>query len=330
MSPRRAAFAATAALAGTLLALAAAELGVRGASPRLAVQSIGRSHPVTLIGEGDGLYWRSASGQERTDAGCPSGAEGARVLLQGSSILYGSNVNADEAPGPRLRAALEGRGVTDACVVSHAEPASTFWTQRADLRAAPAAPADVLVWELWQNSPNTFLRVGDAAWNFGDVPVGPDGVPDPFGVGGLARVLLAHSHLYTWVVLRRAPPGPARRPTRMAWGELAPVFVDAVRTEAGRRGAAPLVVSFPNLRQPFSEQLESNARSYGPVLDALRAAGIETLEMDRALLAHDPAAIRADTCCHYNPAGVDVVTGILADALRPLLGAGPAPPAAGG
>lgn len=319
MSGRRALFGVATALGGTILALLGAELLVRMVEPRLPVQQIGANHPIKISGEGEDLYWRSSKGQNRQWDGCPEGSSGPRVLVQGSSILYGSSLEPHEASGPRIREALAARGLPDACVQVHAEPGSTFFTQRAELRSAQATPVDLLIWELWQNSPHPFTRLGEVAYNFGQMAVGPDGVPDPFDLGPLARPMLDHSRLYGWVALNRAPRRSGGEPTHVEWARFAPTFVAGARVEAERRGARLVVASFPALGEPFAAQLESNARTYSPVLDALRAEGATVVEMDRALMDHDPADIRADTCCHYNATGMVVVSDILADAALPLL-----------
>jgi hypothetical protein len=319
MSGRRALFAALTAVGGSVLAVAVAELSVRVIGPRLPVQEVGLHHAIDLNGDGEGIFWRSRSSQNRMEDGCPEGASGPRVLVQGSSILYGSSLEGPDASGPRLREALAARGLADACVRVHAEPASTFFTQRADLRDADATPTDLLIWELWHNSLHQYTRLGDVAYNFGQLAVGPDGVPDPFGLGPLARPLLQHSRLYGWMALNRAPRRIYGAPVAEEWAEFAPTFVEGARNEAERRGATLVVASFPGLGRPFSEQFESNARTYSSVLDALRAEGVTVIEMDHALVEHDPVDIRADTCCHYNAAGMEVVSGILADTMVPLL-----------
>jgi hypothetical protein len=317
---RKAAFAGIALLGGLGLALLGVELGVREVDPLIRVQRVRTSEGVAFHGDGGDLYWRlTRPQQDRVLDGCPAGAAGPRVLVQGSSILYGSRVAPEEAPGPGLRAALAARGVDEPCVVNFSLPASSYATQRALLADQPETAARVLLWELWQNSRNTFVRTGDVAWNFGPLELGPHGVPDPFGLGAAAPWLLARSQAYTWISLTRAPRRARGVPVQEIWAEFAPTFVDGALAEAERRGARLVVASFPGLSEPFSEQLDANARAYGPVLSLLRERGVPVVEMDRALIGQDPVALRADPCCHYNPDGVQVVSGILADAIVPML-----------
>ena len=132
------------------------------------------------------------------------------------------------------------------------------------------------------------------------------------------------------MALRQAPRSSHERKVSDLWTSFAPTFVAGAMEQAERRGAQLLVASFPSLDRPFSEQLQWNREMYGPVLEALAAEGVPIIEMDRALLPHDPVDVRADTCCHYNPAGVQIVSQLLAGPIAESLRAGSASRASGG
>jgi hypothetical protein len=314
-------FASAAVIGGVIVGLVCAEMVARSANLSLPIQAVNESQSIALVGDRENLHWLTLrSEHDRRFDGCSNEESRPRVVLQGSSILWGSGIAAEDSFGPRLQEALLAEGLSEVCVVNHAQPASTYSIQRAALATAEPIPGEILLWELWDNSPNPFVRIGDTAYNFGSMDVRSDGIPDPFGMGVLARPLLIQSRLYEWFALHRmVKETRPRGDSQSRWNEFAPVFVGGALKEAERRGAQLVVVTFPSLDRPFAEQREHNAETYGPVLSVLRERGVPVIEMDRALVGHDHESVRHDPCCHYNSDGAKVVSEILAERLAPLL-----------
>lgn len=321
MAPRHLKFALGAVLVGGIGGALLAEAVLWLWDPPLRVQRVQAGGHVRMHGHGADVYWvNEAPHAARIRAGCPDGAAGPRVLLVGSSILYGSGLTPQESSGPLLRAALAERGLPDACVINASEPGANFATELAYIRAEHTAPAALLVWELWGTSRFTYVRSGGSAYNMGDLETGPDGLPDPWRLGGLNRLLMRVSGWYARAAIAAAPAPPPAAGLDL-WTPFAAQAVPAMLEEARARGSRLLVVSFPALDRPFAAQRDQIEISYRPVLDAVEAAGAATLELDRALEGHRLEDIRRDTCCHYNPHGLGVVNGLIADAGAPLLGA---------
>jgi hypothetical protein len=89
------------------------------------------------------------------------------VVILGSSIFHGVELDPADSLGPQLAALLD-KGEEQPCVVNLAQPGSAFENQAAALRQhAAALRPRVVVWELWGNSAYRFTMVDDAAFNFG-------------------------------------------------------------------------------------------------------------------------------------------------------------------
>lgn len=300
---RQTAFALAATALGLLLGLAVAE-GVARQLDLPRIQTIGLGGTARLV---DGVpVWRDPEGSPaRENADCA----GPRVLLLGSSILYGSGLEPDASLGPALEARLPGL-----CVENLAQPAFTFDNQRAvaDERLARAPTPEVVVWEVWQNSVNRIDVIGDAAYNFGELEVDAGGVPSVLGFGpGANRALFAASALVRQLSVRLAPTSRT--------GALAPrweAFADGPLRGALDRvreaGATPVLVLMPPLDRPFAESAAQPFVGYVFVEELAAREGVAVVDAAGRLAGASHEALRADPCCHYNPDGIQALADVLA------------------
>lgn len=316
-TPRRAMFALLSVVLATVLAVVGAEAWVRSSRPQLRVQVFRVSDRMQMHDTPTGPWWQNTDSQmERVHAGCPNPAAARRVVLSGSSILYGSGLDSADSLGPALAARLD-----DTCVLNHAEPGTTFAPQASRLEAVLVdTPADVLVWEMWQNSPHPVNRVGDSVYNFGPLTAGLGGVPDPWGLGALNIRLLQSSRMYELAMTNAAPRHDPN--VRKQWRTFTTHALPRMQAIADQAGARLVLITCPFLDKPFTEQLPHLDQAYGAMVEAADAAGVPVLDLARAFADEDPEPLRADRCCHYNEAGTQRV----AELLQPLLAPQPEPP----
>lgn len=309
---RRAVFAGLSLAAATALAVVGAEAGVRFFAPQLRLQVFRASDRLLLHDTPTGPWWQNTDPQmERVHAGCADPGAARRIVLSGSSILYGSGLDSADSLGPALQARLD-----DTCVLNHAEPGTTFGPQASRLDAVLGdEPADVLLWEIWQNSPHPVNRVGDSVYNFGPLTAGAGGVPDPWALGSLNTRLLRSSRMYELVMTSAAPRHDPN--VRKQWGAFVTHALPRMQAIAARAGARLVLVTCPFLDKPFTEQLPHLDQAYGAMVDAADAAGVPVLDLARALAGEDPEPLRADRCCHYNAVGTQRVADLLVPFLAP-------------
>ncbi|MCB9766332.1 MAG: hypothetical protein H6739_41540 [Alphaproteobacteria bacterium] len=301
---KRLAFALAAIVLGTLAAVAIGEAWARLAQPPLRAQVMRPAEWLTVRAIDGVPVWRSAHGSAaRENADCQGDA---RVVLLGSSILYGSGLQPEESPGVQLQAALRARGV-DACVHNHAQPGFTFQTQAAVAsEVLPALRPQLVLWEIWENSPTTFAMAGDTAYNLHGLRVGSDGLPWLGGVpAGLNTWLLPRSRLYELLALDLAPetrPNMAKQ-----WQDFAVGALRAGVTRVRAAGARPAFVLAPRLERPFAEQVAAPSPVYDPAVDLAERDGVPWTRLETLLADQSVEALRQDSCCHYNPAGAEAV-----------------------
>lgn len=294
MSQRRSPlFAVASVVLGTVAALVLAEGYAR-------VRDLPRIQQVDLAAAElvDGVpLWHSDPVRENPDCTDPS------VVLFGSSILYGSGLSADEALGAKLEALLDG------CVQNHAQPAYTFQNQRVVAeRVLRDVHPEVVFFEVWRNSLNHFVIVGDTAYNFGSLAVDTEGLPNPFGLDpALGRSLFERSGLYRMLAVTRG----GHSEEEDDWTAMVSGPGGAIAEQVQGRLVWLLM---PRLDRPFAESVGE----YPVVADT--APG-EVVDIARLLVDEDVAALRADTCCHFNAAGHQV----LAETLARVVASGDSP-----
>jgi hypothetical protein len=283
------------------LFLVTAEVAVRWIAPTPRVQVI-RADQVVSMEQVDGVpVWHLASPEVARDA-CANAPEGAkRAVFIGSSILRGSGVQGPEVFSERLRARLPPGSW---CVDNLAEPAFTA-PQKAvvALRALDGPrPPDLLVWEVWENDPGQWRWLGDRAVNLRHHVVDPGtGAPEWGFVRGVwADRLFRSSELWRYAVLTLATRDPDMAALMEASLErdLAPVVARAREV-----GTEVQLAIFPDLSRSFAASASKPLPAYKPVWPFAEAHGLTWLRVDLALQDQDVAALRLDTCCHYNAAG---------------------------
>ena len=307
---KRVMFPLLAVLLGLFVAVVAAEVWAWSQPPPRIQQVLmlsGKSE--TAVYEGVPL-WRSLDGSaEREDFACDAER---RILVLGSSILYGAGLEAEESLGPQLQRSLSGT-----CVHNLAQPGFTLQNQVAATRRAlqgPLAerPPDLVLLEVWANSINELTLIGSRAYNFGELAVDEGGVPSPFGLSsGLNRALFRFSGVYRYVNLTRAQPRQ-REEASAEWRAFSQTALQEPVAMAAALGARLVAVFMPELGKPFAESLATPVQGYPQAQQALEAAGVDILHAAALLEGEDHEALRMDPCCHYNAEGMAKLAEVLA------------------
>jgi hypothetical protein len=283
------------------LFVATAEAVVRWVAPTPRVQVI-RVDQVVSMEEVDGVpVWHLAS-PEVTQDGCEGAPPSAkRAVFVGSSILRGSGVEGPEVFSERLRQRLPPGAW---CVDNLSEPAFTAPQKAivAHRALARARPPDLLIWEVWENDPGQWRWVGDRAVNLRHHRVDPVfGAPVWGPVRGVwADRLFRTSELWRYAVLSLATrePDMAALMSASLERDLAPVVSHA--RDVGTRVELAI---FPDLSRSFAASASKPLPAYKPVWPFAESHALTWLRVDLSLQDRDVAALRLDTCCHFNAEG---------------------------
>lgn len=226
------------------------------------------------------------------------------LFFFGDSITFGTGIEDSEV----FTTLLEHRLGDRFCVLNFAQPAygfdQSFETARVEL--AGKHPA-IVFWQLW-NEQRAYAVLGDNAFNLAGRRLHEDGFPYPRFASALPaavnRFLFLHSRLYELTTLaypEMLPPLPPREATaKIAAENLAriPPLVKATGARLVFFLGTPLDKPFPELRTDRRhEDLEE------AVAILARTQGAEALRLQDLLADQDVAAVRLDTCCHYNAKG---------------------------
>lgn len=267
----------------------------------------------------DGVpVWSSVYGRDRLNTGCVPAAGGPRVVLMGDSILHGVRLDLAETVGPKLQDTLPG---PQGCVYNLAQPAFAMQNELAlGRRDLAGLGPDVVVWEIWENSPNAYTMVGGDAWNFGQLEVDGRGVPSVFGLPeGLNHALFVGSGLYRWATLGRVRQG-SRRDDEV-WEAFSATALDAALDLTVAAGATLVLVLMPRLDQPFAVTAASGHPGYAWVRRWAAREGVAVVDVADAWAGvHEPEDVRVDTCCHLNGRGHTLLTTLLAPEVVTALG----------
>lgn len=228
-----------------------------------------------------------------------------RVLFFGSSITYGSGLNAAEVFTTALEKRLnEARPQPGFCVLNFAQEGYAFDQKYAvaQLEVPRYRPA-LLMWEDWVEW-SEYRLIGDTAYAIGDLAVRPDGFVGMESVPDWPnRFLFRHSRLYEYLVLvygQRVPP-TVGGPNGIK------LFVDTRLSKVlplAQSVGAKLVLYFaPPLDQPFVATAASLPDWHAILLDYAHAHRIPAYLLQRELIDQDYLTLRLDPCCHYNAAG---------------------------
>lgn len=274
-------------------------------------QMVSASSNVSLYENEFGHYWISRENKSRLYLGCPNTNAKTKIAILGSSILYGSNTEPEDSFGPKIYEYLEKNG-QEVCIINYAHPAGNFQTQLASFQDIEDN-FDIIIWELWQNSPSHFWRFGNNLLNFGPaqnklVP------PDPFALGELNQALLTHSLLYRYYFSQQLPPS---RRVDIIWREFAEKSIPLMQKEAQKHNSTLLLISFP-AAENFEAQFLKNKNSYGYFQQLAEDNAIPYFDLTTRL-SEPHMQYFADKCCHYNEFGTVEVSQIIGDELLLLL-----------
>lgn len=308
------------ALASTL-GMAEALLRVLQPRPRIQVVRSGLHDGLDLVVRlVEGVpVWPSASAEPRHNRACLDDPTRAPWLVLGSSIFAADGLPPEQAFSLRLQDALE-QGGERTCVLNLAEGAYTFQNQAAVAREVLAGVRPrVVLWEIWANSPGTWVTLGDTSYRFQHLAVSDDGTPNPLAVPGpLHRALLTGSRLYEAGVLALVE---AQEPASTGeWERLLARDLPAAHEAVRATGAQLVLVLAPPLERPFAAWTQARREATGRTLEAwygeverwAATEGVPTVALDELLADHDVEDLRLDTCCHYNPDGQRAVGEVLA------------------
>lgn len=306
---------------GVVLTAATSEALVRAIHPTPRVQIV---DPVASIKGGRAFRWKGDLPLWREDGttgreACAGDPAGARVLMIGDSITFGIRLPIRDTLSYRLADQLqtpEGSGAW--CVQNFAQPGYGGEQKRdAALAAIATTRPDVLVWEVWENDPTMYKRVGDLAVDVGRIAVDAEGwprspAPLPAAVHHLA---FTWSSAWRFATLSLVPADDARE--QDSWRTRIPEALDDVRRTQEAQGGKMVVWMAARLWVPFADQVDRRRRVQGySSVDAWGARnGVPVVDMAAAWRGADPKSLGIDTCCHLNAEGID----LLARTLVPLI-----------
>ncbi len=309
-------FRAIAVATSFLVTLATAEglLRVVRPTPRIQIVRAGGRSEVPSGGALQVRYgaplWPGTVDAERHNTDCAQDTEAyPRILVLGSSIFAANDVPASGAFSVLLQARLRARGLP-ACVSNLAEGAYTFQNQRALAEDALRGLApDLVIWELWQNSPQRYSVVGGQAYRFQDLRI-TDGLPNPLGMpSSLHTPLFVASRFYEFFSIAFAGLDPAE--DHRAWERLRTHWIPEASDRVQREGSDLLWAFCPQLDRSFEASVADRAGTvsqgtdirYRPIREALQALGDDWVHVEDLLVGQDVEALRMDTCCHFNAQG---------------------------
>ncbi|MEY3214344.1 MAG: hypothetical protein RIT28_4825 [Pseudomonadota bacterium] len=301
---------------GGVLALTFVEGLARAMHPPPRVQLIGPLVGVELLRTPWGTTWKSHDA-DVNPVSCPGGAPQAddlHVVLVGSSIVHGAGLDdPQDRPGAALYRALAAKTPGRVCVEVIAVPGSTFSTQvplaRHQLAGRPKA--DLLIWELWYNTPNTLTDLGGLLVNSGTLAADDGGPPNPLNLPrGLHYGLFAHSMAYVQLSLGLAPTHNPQLKDPWIW--FVAEGLGEARRLADEHAEALVWLAMPSLDRPFPEQAAAPAESYQRVQAALDAQNVPMWSVAALWADTPPEAVRLDPCCHYNADGAERLGALLA------------------
>jgi hypothetical protein len=287
---------------GLLLGPLLGEAWVRVTKPDARTQIIAPQPELEIWALGETRVWRGEGGLEREARGCQASD---RVLVLGSSILYGAGVEADQTWSSKL--ALPGT-----CVHNLSGSGYGVEAKLARLEAElPELSPRLVVWEVWANDANRFIWVGSRGYSLNpSIPLDARGVPNAWGLPPvLNEGLFRASRAYELLTLTGIEPSDGQPDL------LGPL--ERVREGVEQAGAELLLVFPPTLDKPLSASVEEPTDFQRKVQPWAQQRGLRTLALAELLADQDHEAIRLDPCCHYNAGGHAVLAERLAPHLAP-------------
>ena len=265
----------------------------------------------------DGVHvWESkdqVAGQVKS-AECAE-TSGADIVIAGDSILYGVMLDPESTLGPVLSRTVKRADGTAACAVNVSVPGFTFESEMAVIkRDWDLLHPEIVVLEVWHNSSHSLIDLGGNLFNFGNLVVDANGVPNPMGVpSGVNRLMFVHSALW-----RRLVEGSSvgMKSSRPGWERLAKEM-SAFNDWLNARDASLMLVFATRLKDPWSAGRERERTMYESVSSWAEGAGVPTLWFDQVLSSTPVEDVRLDTCCHLNETGMALVADALTQRLSP-------------
>ncbi len=286
-------------LVGAALACVAGEVAARALAlePRLQVV---RGSEVALDTRFGAPTWLPRQAVERRNEAC----QGRHLVVLGSSILYGSGLDAGDVFSAHL-------DVPGLCVHNLAASGFDMGAKLAAL-AAWEQPVDEVWLEVWDADPSPYTPIGDDVWR---LPLGTrvddHGVPDAFGLP-FNTWLFRHSHLFQVATASTVPVEPVS--VESAWSRAEDLAVDALR------GRPATVLVAPRLDRPFDASVQDVERAWATAAERIgERSGARVVDLAQQLVDLDHLELRADPCCHFNAAGHRVLAerlGMLASVAR--------------
>jgi hypothetical protein len=311
-------FALGAVALGTLVALGAVELWARGAAPtRVQKFYSAEEYQLEII---DGVPTWKQNPQEsalRWNLDCfRERPEAPRVAIMGSSILYGVRLEYEDSLGPQLSQHIQEDLGEEPCITNLSEAGFTFQTQWARAQAElPQIKPDVLIWEIWSNSPMEFRVLGEDAYNFGRLELDSLGFPNPLGLSpGINHTLLEYSGLWRYLVLGSTDETQVRSST--VWETFVNRELTMLIDWTEAEGIDLILVFCPSLNDDFDAVAERSEASYGYAERLGIERGLSMVYLAREFSGLDPVPLRLDPCCHFNSVGMAEVS----ERVAPLVG----------
>jgi hypothetical protein len=298
-----------AATLSTILALAGAEYWARGQVPTR-IQKIysADQYQLELI-EGVPTWKQNLSASaERYNLDCIAERPDApRVAIMGSSIFYGVRLDQPDSLGPQLAEQLTSILGEEPCISNLSEAGFTFQNQWARaLAEVGLIQPDLVIWEIWENSPYQFKMIGNAAYNFGRMEVDSAGFPNPYGLGEDSNQwLLNRSGLYRYFVFGGTPEDS--QGNEADWPAFTSNEMSMLMDWSEEEGIELLLVFCTSLRDDFETTDARMVRSYGYVEKLADSRGFSQIHLAREFTGMDPSTLGIDTCCHFNPLGTTEV-----------------------
>lgn len=293
---------------GIVLGIGVAELYVRFVRPLPPIQIV-RGHGLHLE-HGTPVWEQSTNRQHR--ACVQNHPERIRVFFMGSSITFGSGVEAGETFTALLEDRLNKlRPLPGFCILNFAQAGFSFDQKLAVAQVEiPRYHPELVMWENWLEWFDLRM-MGDTAYGVMGYKLRPDGFFGIRGVpDGLNHLLFVHSRLYERLALSIGEQflvGP----------EQEKAYTDAfvrdrlpkVPALAASVGARLAFYPAPRLDRPFRDAMVTLPSHHPSILQFGREHGIPVYPLQNELAAEDYLQVRLDPCCHYNARGHQVLAG---------------------
>jgi len=248
--------------------------------------------------------WRDAGSLQRQNEACVARHPGAlRIAIFGSSIFFGTGVDAEQTFSTLLQRGLDARfQVGKVCVLNYAQAGYGAASKLAEAREVlPKLKGDLVVWEVWGNDPWNYVMLGSSAYALRDARVDASGYPVAFALPpSVNQFLFRHSRAYEFVSLSQVPIVAAPEWSKLIRSRVVPVM-NEVLGSARAHGNELWLVQAARLDRPFGAQIHDPDNSV--LRDWATDNRVPHRDLAELLDDQDVTKIRLDTCCHYNVQG---------------------------